>query len=167
MLISFFFFLSSSFCLNLLDLPFGTVTQRIFHLPNGAPPQTTEIAEEGPAASSADVSSSSFRAPPKSSARRTHQIIFSGIEVDLSGLEQLIHPSQARCILGSLLYLRDRCSENLSVRDAVKMLDELFDAQGCAAVSTFDHPSGDLVRPRALEIAGALNRLRGVAVRHL
>ncbi|RKO90908.1 hypothetical protein BDK51DRAFT_52029 [Blyttiomyces helicus] len=132
-------------------IPYGEVTSRIPILPKG-PSNST-----GPA---------TFSRPPKSAARRTNLITFSGIDVDLSALEQLVHTSQARCILEALLRIRDRYgATGLTVREVVARVEKEWDDAGLAAGSVQGWIAGDLARPRAIEIAGALNRVRGLAVR--
>ncbi|KAI9326677.1 hypothetical protein BDR26DRAFT_941046 [Obelidium mucronatum] len=111
-------------------------------------------------------------ASTKSAARRTHMITFSGIDVDLSGLEQLVHTSQSRLIVDALVYLREIAETQngataaFSLKEAVHRLEQVWDRDGLEAVGRFASTGGvvgDYARPRGIEVVAALNRIRGLA----
>ncbi|KAJ1562673.1 hypothetical protein HK405_009269 [Cladochytrium tenue] len=168
------------------DLPFGGVTPRIVTLPGGAS-SSHHLATAASGGDDSDLDD--FPAPPtpattlrgaKSAARRTHLITLSGTDVDLAALDQLVHQSQSRCILDSMLYLRDRLRlasassaaaagsnlRSLPLADAVAAVEREWDASsvGIAVVGQFgaDAPVGNLARPRTIELAAAINRVRGL-----
>jgi hypothetical protein len=93
-----------------------------------------------------------------------NMITFSGIDVDLSALEQLVHKSQSRCILDTLLLLRG-AQNRKSVLSMVEYIENEWDMnEGLSVVSPNGYPAGDYVRPRRFELVGALNRIRGLSV---
>ena len=48
--------------------------------------------------------------------------------------------------------------------ECLDSLERLLDADGIEALSPRDHPDGRLVRPRRIEVAAALNRLRSLSL---
>ncbi|KAJ2805987.1 hypothetical protein H4R21_001053 [Coemansia helicoidea] len=80
-------------------------------------------------------------------------------ELDLSALDQLVSVSQtrsiARIIHAAALESRHRTMRELLADADAQTLDELSPARGVA---------GDLARPRSIEVAQAINRLRGLHV---
>jgi predicted ABC-class ATPase len=104
--------------------------------------------------------------PPRVSARAVHQIRYGKTEIDLRGLDQLIDPSQTRAVGRALLWISKRNSPGATLAAHLDALDALLDSAGIEALSPaapHRHP-GSLARPRRFEIAGALNRLRGLRV---
>ncbi len=121
----------------------------------------------------------------KVSARSKSVIHYGNIELDLSGLEQIVGIAQTKAILGALqilaassathsrnatsalshLFLRrkgnttNNNNTSVTLLEALKAIDDLVDQDGLNALATrkFD---GDLARPRIFEIGGAINRLR-------
>ncbi|KAJ3411041.1 hypothetical protein HDV05_002863 [Chytridiales sp. JEL 0842] len=143
---------------------YGTVSSRTPILPSA--PATQQ---------SASSESASFGTrPPKSSTRTQELLTFNGIDVDLSGLEQLVSKSQTRCILETLQYLllltqsTSTCALRKTVKEWMEFFEQLWDAEkggvGLDEVASNGYegkPVGDLARVRVLELGGALNRLRG------
>ncbi|KAJ3130000.1 hypothetical protein HK100_008324 [Physocladia obscura] len=132
------------------------VNSRKFKLPNS----TTQMV---------DNFQQSFSRPPKSATRHTSMITFSGIDVDLSGLEQLVHMSQSRAILDGLLFIRDKMDGkgSISVKEALHELESVWNQNGLDAIAREGLIVGDYARPRALEVAAALNRIRGLCNIHV
>ncbi|KAJ3062120.1 Receptor expression-enhancing protein 5, partial [Podochytrium sp. JEL0797] len=117
----------------------------------------------------------------KSTARRTKMITFSGTDVDvkgpdrpqdgllywrvshgdLTGLDQLVHLSQSRVIVDSLVYLRDvaGAKRSVSVVEGVRMLESLGEREGMEVVNARGGTVGDYARPRGVEVVAVLNRL--------
>jgi predicted ABC-class ATPase len=105
--------------------------------------------------------------------RAVHAVDFEGEELDLSGLEQLVEVSQTRAVVEALLLLKRRCEgggawRGLPLVEALARLDAELDERGMDALSgSGGAVPGNLARPRVLEIAAALNRLRCASMRQL
>ena len=103
----------------------------------------------------------------KIEARSVDAIAFGHEVIDLSGVEQLVDASQTRAI-GYALHLASRRPMNGGLQAIVQSLVELFDDAGLDGLDPYHqgerHP-GNFARPRAFEIAAALNRLRTLRIR--
>ena len=105
----------------------------------------------------------------KVDARGCERIAFGTSEIDLRGLEQLFDPSQTRAIALALVRIRQHAQETpSSLSQILDAIDSAIDAQGLETLDPFgsrgEHP-GSLARPRRIEIAAALNRLRSLQLR--
>jgi predicted ABC-class ATPase len=101
----------------------------------------------------------------KVTARGVRALQFGRQEIDLGALEQLVHPGQTRAIGAALVLVRDLCArDGLSVSAALAAVADRLEAGGLDVLAHRE-PPGDLARFRPLELAGALNRLRGLRVR--
>ena len=105
----------------------------------------------------------------KVDARGCERIAFGTSEIDLRGLEQLFDPSQARAIALALVRIRQYAQESpLSLSEILDAIESAIDAEGLETLDPFgargEHP-GSLARPRRIEIAAALNRLRSLQLR--
>ena len=87
----------------------------------------------------------------------------------LRALEQLCDPSQALAV-GYAIHVAARrfMDGNVPIAEALRRLNALIDAEGLDVLDPHTrgngkHP-GNLARPRVLEIAAALNRLRTLGV---
>ncbi len=92
------------------------------------------------------------------------EIAFGAEEIDLSAVEQIVHPSQTRAIARALVHARRRYIDGR--RTIPEILDAVMrdlDEQGLDVLSP--SPLGDLARFRRYELAAALNRLRTLEVR--
>ncbi len=99
-----------------------------------------------------------------SRARRTDSIEVGRTEVDLSGLHQIVHPAQTRALAAGLAWavasgVVDGRRSVGEITEAVvaRMRDGGMDGFG-------DGARGDLAEFRGLDLAAALNRMRGVVV---
>ncbi|HET8632303.1 MAG TPA: ABC-ATPase domain-containing protein [Thermomicrobiales bacterium] len=103
-------------------------------------------------------------------ARDTDEITYGAEEIDLRAVEQLVDPSQTRAIAGLLAHAvaRGHVDGRRTLAEALALLDADLDRGGLdiLARSPGEHP-GDLARPRMLEVAAAINRLRSLAVRQV
>ena len=101
-------------------------------------------------------------------ARGTEEIAFGQEEIDLRAVEQIVDPSQTRAIGGLLAHAvaRGHLDGQRSLADALAALDADLDQTGLdlLAERPGEHP-GELARPRMLEVAAAINRLRTLRVR--
>lgn len=96
----------------------------------------------------------------------TRSIQFGEEEIDLSLLEQLIDPAQARLIGDALLHLHreSRFFEGLSMDEVVNHLEKILTDEGIDGLCA--RGFGDRARPRKYEIGAALNRMRGLGFRN-
>lgn len=117
------------------------------------------ILERRPLARSIDPSRG--RKPVKTKSRGTKTINFGTEEIDLSGVEQLVDPSQLRTVTEALLRIRERADGRRTVRE---LLDELFGEEDYVARERISDVHGRLAAVRRLEVAAALNRLRSLRV---
>ena len=103
----------------------------------------------------------------KIEAKSVDAIAFGHEVIDLSGVEQLVDASQTRAI-GFALHLASRRLMQGGMQAVVQGLVELFDDAGLDGLDPYHqgerHP-GNFARPRAFEIAAALNRLRTLRIR--
>ena len=100
----------------------------------------------------------------KSKARQMNLITFSGIDIDLSSLEQIVHLSQSRMILDTLLFIQANGSfSQLTVAQMADKIERLWEEQGLDVVKRDACPPCNYAKPRIFELIGALNRLRGVS----
>ena len=83
--------------------------------------------------------------------------------ISLSSVEQLVEPGQAR-LIAELLYVLSQRGVRMTVQDLVQVI-VMSQAQGGLDSLTAGNPMlGDLVETRPLDIAAAVNRLRGLSV---
>jgi hypothetical protein len=92
-------------------------------------------------------------------ARSEERVLFGTQEVELSAVEQLVEPAQARAIALAIARARhDWTDRTLSIGDA------LADVMRTAASSLDafqEYPTGDLAAFRIHELTAFLNRIRG------
>ena len=100
----------------------------------------------------------------KLAARTAHRLQFGAGDLDLSALTQIVDISQTRAI-GEIIVCAKRklMDGERSVAEILDAICRELDAGGLDAVA--GRPVGYLALPRRHEIAGALNRLRGVKFR--
>jgi len=98
-------------------------------------------------------------------ARGTRTIQFGGEDIDLTFVEQLVDPAQARYVGDCLLALsRGELGDASGVRAIGEALQAVVQRRGLTAVSDFRGGAGDRAWARPLEVAAALNRLRTLRV---
>ncbi|EZH67315.1 ABC transporter ATPase [Bacillaceae bacterium JMAK1] len=102
----------------------------------------------------------------KVQAKGLYTIIYGKEDIDLSSVEQLIDPSQTRAIAQALHYL---ASNYMNSQRTLSELLDLYDKDtenNLDALSAYPgkHP-GDFAKPRRLEVAAAINRLRSLQVK--
>ncbi|MCL6560303.1 MAG: ABC-ATPase domain-containing protein [Firmicutes bacterium] len=103
----------------------------------------------------------------KVDAKGLHTILFGSAAIDLSFLEQLVDAGQTRAIADMIFYLSSKYVDNQ--RPLIRLIQAVFDEieeKGLDVISPFygKHP-GDYAMPRVQEVAGAVNRLRTLAVK--
>ncbi len=105
----------------------------------------------------------------KIDAKALDLVWFGSEAIDLRCVEQLVELSQTRAV-GHALYLAATrfMDGRATLREVVDRLEALFDAEGLDALDPFhrgDHHPGNFARPRGLEVAAAINRLRSLRMR--
>lgn len=97
-------------------------------------------------------------------ARTEERVMFGGTEVELSAVEQLVEPAQARAIASAIASARGRAIDGIStIQDAVREIMRLLEHEGLDAFQP--HATGELAAFRAYELAAFLNRIRGLVCR--
>lgn len=87
--------------------------------------------------------------------------MFGSGEVELSAVEQLVEPAQARAIASAIAASRGSAIDGThTVQDAVRIIMARLDADGLDAFQP--HPAGELAAFRASELAAFLGRIRGL-----
>jgi predicted ABC-class ATPase len=82
-------------------------------------------------------------------------------EVELSAVEQLVEPAQARAIASAIAAARGNAIDGANtVQDVVRIITARLDAEGLDAFQP--HPAGELAAFRAFELAAFLGRIRGL-----
>jgi predicted ABC-class ATPase len=101
-----------------------------------------------------------FIANGKVNVRSKDDITYGDIEIDLSGLEQVVSKSQTTAISCALqTFAKLAASSTSTLSDVLASLEKLMDEGGLDALAPGQY-NGGFARPRPLEIAGAVNRLR-------
>ena len=105
----------------------------------------------------------------KVQARGLHALQFGAATVDLGAVEQLVDPSQTNAIGELLVYAlrRGYLDGRASLREALARLWADLERGGLDVISPHRGHPGDYAQPRPQEVAAALNRLPGLAVRQL
>ncbi|HEY9737621.1 MAG TPA: P-loop domain-containing protein, partial [Trichocoleus sp.] len=122
---------------------FGTLTPRVV-LPTGIDPS------RGRQATSLKV-------------RDVAEVRFGEESIDLSAVEQLVEPGQARAIAAAILYARNHyLTPSRSLPEVLELV--MADVQQLGLDCLEERPTGNLVAFRPLELAAAINRLRSLQV---
>jgi predicted ABC-class ATPase len=95
-------------------------------------------------------------------AKETHRLNFGNQVIDLSDLEQLIELSQTKALGFAIEYAKKIMNEEMTLREVVYQIIQDIDEHGIDVIS--DKISGHFACFRSLELAFALNRLRGLKV---
>ena len=87
-----------------------------------------------------------------------------GEKIRLDGLEQIVRDNgnSARSLGDALLICEEVSGDNPTIRELLAIVERSLDTLGLDGISA--RISGNLVRPRAIDIAGAINRLRSLKV---
>ncbi len=102
----------------------------------------------------------------KVTARGLHTIQYGTTDIKLDFVEQLTDASQTRAIAEILHFIeKKKWLGSMTVSNILERVERQLDEGGLASFTEFpnQHP-GDLARPRMLELASALNRLRTLKV---
>jgi predicted ABC-class ATPase len=91
----------------------------------------------------------------------TRSIQFGRYDIDLSAVAQLVDNGQLNAVADALLYLRRYLGE-ATLPEALNRVMQDIEQQGLGVLQK--EPNGDYAAFRSLELAAALNRLRGLRV---
>jgi len=105
----------------------------------------------------------------KVKADRDRGIIFGETEIDLTYVEQLVESSQTRFVMDCLVFLAGKSARGgLTLSEILDRLGEEMASPNLACpldlVSPWAGPNGAYTRPRRMEIAAAINRLRTLKI---
>ncbi len=93
-------------------------------------------------------------------ATEVHRLKFGKAFIDLNDVEQLIELSQTKAVGQAILYLRKYIDGKNTLREIIDLLMSDLDAKGLDVLSK--KKSGHFARFRSIELAMAINRLRGI-----
>lgn len=97
-------------------------------------------------------------------ARTEERVVFGDQEVELSAVEQLVEPAQARAIALALARARDHwTSASPALPEALRDIMAIAADEGLDAFQ--EHLTGDLAEFRIFELTAVLNRIRGFRTR--
>jgi predicted ABC-class ATPase len=92
------------------------------------------------------------------------RVLFGGAEVDLSAVEQLVEPAQARAIAHALTAVRGELIDGR--RTVAEVTAGVMQILGAAGLDAFqEYPAGELAAFRGFEFAAFMNRIRGLVTR--
>ena len=89
-------------------------------------------------------------------------ITFGNGELDLASVRQIVERGQTQALADAAVALGTAPSMNDSLTKAIQVLDNRINETGLDAVNPRGEYSGSYARPRQLEIAAAVNRIRGI-----
>jgi len=97
-------------------------------------------------------------------AKGRQTILYGDQAIDLSYLEQLVEPGQLRAI-GRLIHLYESkyLKESRNLREGLEKAYQELEEKGLD--SLMPYKVGNLVKPRLLETAAAINRLRSLKIK--
>jgi hypothetical protein len=90
-------------------------------------------------------------------------VLFGTEEIDLTSVEQVVHPGQLRAVGAALLAVRRLAGKDLDLAEILDRVDAEVRKGGLDTLT--DRRVGDLAGFRRFELAAALNRLRTLRVR--
>jgi predicted ABC-class ATPase len=97
-------------------------------------------------------------------ARTEQRVMFGSSEIELSAVEQLVEPAQARAIASAIAAARGGSIDGrATVQHAVSDIMRILADDGLDAFQP--HPTGELAAFRSFELAAFLNRIRGLRTR--
>jgi predicted ABC-class ATPase len=125
------------------------------------------VTERVPQAQSFDASRG--RREVKIDAKGRDLVLFGSDPIDLRCVEQLVEVSQTRAVGHAIHLAASRFMDGeATLREVIEQLEALFDAEGLDALDPFHRPGhhpGNFARPRGLEVAAGINRLRTLRMR--
>ncbi|ETI56335.1 hypothetical protein F441_01057 [Phytophthora nicotianae CJ01A1] len=101
-----------------------------------------------------------FEVNGKVVSRGLGKIQYGEVDLDLSAVEQIVEPSQVRTIADAIQKTRSFMDGKCTLEEVLIKLEGEMDRTGSLDVVGFHKKSGFYTRPRKLELAAAINRLR-------
>ncbi len=123
---------------------------------------TNHVAMKGPFGSVVQryPQGKAFIASNKVSVRSKTDVSYGDVQLDLSGLEQIVTETQTQSLSMILRMMPTLAANNaVSINDVLSTLEKRIDSGGLDELNQGAF-NGGLARPRPFEIAGAINRLR-------
>lgn len=99
------------------------------------------------------------------SASAPHTLIFGQTLVDLSDVEQILETAQTKAIGRAIYYAQKYMNGKKTLREIIHLVIQDIDKEGIDLLDK--RLTGDLARFRELELAAALNRIRGFDVKQI
>ncbi len=99
----------------------------------------------------------------KIAARRLTEIQFGSDNIDISDLEQLVDISQTTALGHAIYYAAKHMDGRQSLKELVEQVIADINAQGLDILTPYI--TGELAKFRALDLAGAINRMRSLKMR--
>jgi predicted ABC-class ATPase len=97
-------------------------------------------------------------------ARSEERVMFGAAEVELSAVEQLVEPAQARAIASAIAATRNTAIDGRrTIADAAREVMAILEQRGLDAFQP--HPTGELAAFRVFELVAFLNRIRALRSR--
>jgi len=102
----------------------------------------------------------------KAAAKGKFEILYGNETISLQAVEQIVHPSQTAMIAEILYWIeKNRLLEKRkTISELLHIVERKMNEEGLAAFSNYPENPGELARPRSMEIAASLNRLRTLAI---
>ncbi|MGG1482148.1 ABC-ATPase domain-containing protein [Bacillus smithii] len=102
----------------------------------------------------------------KAAAKGKYEILYGHESVSLQAVEQIVHPSQTAMIAEILHWIEKKgfLKKRMTVSELLLIVERKMNEEGLASFSNYPENPGELARPRALEIAAALNRMRSLTI---
>lgn len=95
-----------------------------------------------------------------------NSIVFNEIEINLNLVEQLIDPSQTRCISMIFQYIiKNKLYSKYNIKELINYILKKIDKDGLDSISYLKGHPGNLALPRKYEIASAINRFRKLVIK--
>lgn len=93
-------------------------------------------------------------------------ISYGKIDIDLSGLEQLVSEEQTQCIGMMLQFASEHLfKEDRTIEQVAEALYTIIKEKGLEVISPYKGHPGNIALPRKYEFCGALNRYRELTIR--
>ncbi|KAG7393473.1 hypothetical protein PHYBOEH_006061 [Phytophthora boehmeriae] len=105
-----------------------------------------------------------FEVNGKVVSRGVDKIQYGEVDLDLSAVEQIVEPSQVRTIADAIQKARSYMNGKRTLEEVISMLESEMDRTGSLDVVGVHKKSGFYTRPRRLELAAAINRLRSATM---
>ncbi|CAI5742394.1 unnamed protein product [Peronospora destructor] len=101
-----------------------------------------------------------FKVNGKVVSRGLGKIQYGEVDLDLTAIDQIVESSQVRTIADAIQKARSLMDGKRTLEEVLTMLESEIDRTGSLDVVGFYKKSGFYARPRKLELAAAINRLR-------